>query len=397
MRILLNGINLHSAGGRSLGRHLLRAFDRLATPHELITLVADASGLAREVPVNNIQLVELKRRGPRMLWRTLDDLYRIRAYCRRYRPDVCYSLGDIGPIRLPCPHVVLLHNPWLLYDTADLAKRLSWRDRLVYRRYYPWYFRRLCATLSAVAVQTPVVAQRLLSTYPLSSSQVRVIPSACTVPTDADGGQTPPPSALAAHEHQVRLLFLARFYPHKNHDVLLPVLQELRRRHNLDRFHFFLTVDDQAPAVRKLLDRLAEFDRTVTNLGPLPPDEVPQYLAHCHALFLPTLLETFGLVYLEAMACGAHVLTSDRDFSRYVCEDYADFFEPTDPQDIVDTLSAFADRRPRPGRRRKCGGELLERKFVTWEEVARVSLSMLESVVSSRAAQACPAGATSST
>ena len=397
MRVLINGINLSSAGGKTLGRHLLRAFDDLASRHELIALVADVSGLAHEVPARNIELVEVKRRGPRMLWRMADDLFRIRAYCRRYRPDVCYSLGDIAPARLPCPHAVLVHNAWLLYDTADLAKRLSWRDRLVYRHYYPWFFRRMCRTVSAVTVQTPVVARRLLARYPLSQAQVRVIPSACTMHPRTAGQEPPAPSALAAHSDQIRLLFLARFYPHKNHEVLLPVLRELRRRQRLDRFHFFLTLSTQYSAVRKLLDRLAEFGPALTNLGPLPPQTVPQYLTHCHALFLPTLLETFGLVYLEAMACGTPVLTSDRDFSRYVCQDYASFFEPADPTDIVDQLLAFADRRPQPGDRQRRGRELLEHKFIGWDEVARSCLSMLESIVSPRATQTCPAGATSST
>jgi glycosyltransferase involved in cell wall biosynthesis len=392
MKILINGINLNSAGGRSLGRHLLAALDQESSTHQIVALVSNTSGLASQVSAQNVKLVEVARRGPRIVWRMLDDLYRIRDFCLRFRADVCFSLGDLGPLRLPCPHAVLVHNPWLLYDTTAIADKLTRQERLIYRRYYPWFFRRMCRTIAVATVQTPVMAERLLQAYPLAKSQVRVISSACTVRPDQQSPVSPP-RAVTEHPHQVRLLFLAQFYPHKNHEILVPVLKELRRRKYSERFHFFLTISDDHPSAKKLLTRLGGFRSTVTNLGPLTPEQVRACLAGCHALFLPTLLETFGLVYLEAMACGTSVLTSDRDFSRYVCGDYAAYFEPTAPADIVDRLLAFAEQIPAEHVQKRRGAELLEHKFVSWNEVARSYLTMLESIVDSRAVNACPVGA----
>jgi glycosyltransferase involved in cell wall biosynthesis len=395
MRILINGLNLHSAGALSLARHLLPALDHLNPSHQITALVSDVSGLAGEMSLSNLNLIELRRRGPRVLWRTLDDLRRINTLCRRHRADVLFSLGDIGPIRPPCPHVVLLHNAWLFYDTADLAPHLPLRYRLVYQRYYPWFFRRMCPYIAALTVQTPVVADRVARTYPIARDRISVIPSACTVRPTTTKPPLPPQYADAAQH--IRLLYLARGYPHKNHHVLPGVLASLQDRGQLDRFRFFLTLDSATPLTRRLLARLAPFGRAVVNLGPLPPDRVPAFLAHAHALFLPTLLETFGLVYLEAMACGTAILTSDRDFSRYICRDYADFFDPTDPANIADTLLAFAERRPEPGHQQQRGRQLLEDNFIGWDRVAADYLSLLESVTSTRAADPCPTGATSST
>lgn len=379
MRILINAINLNSAGGKTVGRHLLRALDESESHHEIVALVSDVSGLAAEITPRRIELHQVTRTGPRVLWRALDDAWRIRTYCRRFRADVCFSLGDLGPVHLPCPHVVLVHNPWLLYETSGLSNRLRWRERAIYQKAYPARFRRMCKTLAAATVQTPVVAERLLRNFPLSPNQVKVVPSACTIRPFTTHDRTPPP-AMAKHAGTLRLLFLAQFYPHKNHHVLPPLLRELKRRKRLQRFHFFLTVRQDHPGCRRVLRELREFGDSVTNLGPLPPDAVRDHLAHSHALFLPTLLETFGLVYLEAMACGTPILTSDLDFGRFMCEDYAHFFSPTEPTHIADTLLTWADTNPECGSRKTQGAEILNRRFFGWDEIAAAYLALLESV-----------------
>lgn len=44
--------------------------------------------------------------------------------------------------------------------------------------------------------------------------------------------------------------------------------------------------------------------------GPLPHDEIPQILQQCDVLVFPSYFEGFGLVILEAMACGIPVITT---------------------------------------------------------------------------------------
>ena len=59
------------------------------------------------------------------------------------------------------------------------------------------------------------------------------------------------------------------------------------------------------------------------------------------ALFLPTLVESFGLIYLEAMKYGCPIITSDRDFSRWICGDLAMYFDPMDAISIANTIENF--------------------------------------------------------
>src|SRR5207249_4005406 len=131
----------------------------------------------------------------------------------------------------------------------------------------------------------------------------------------------------------------ARAYPHKNHEVLGPLCRELVRRGLSDRIHFYLTLEARADRRgRRLLKRLRPYASMVTNLGPLATDQVKHWFDRTDALFLPTLLESYGLTYLEAAVRRRPVVTSDRDFARHACGDAGYYVDPQDPRDICDRL-----------------------------------------------------------
>ncbi|MDQ3222880.1 MAG: glycosyltransferase, partial [Gemmatimonadota bacterium] len=158
-------------------------------------------------------------------------------------------------------------------------------------------------------------------------------------------------SPLGACRKPIRLLFLAAHYPHKNHRILPRVVREIRDRGLADTIHIFVTLGDRAPPA--LQEALAACTDVVSDVGCLHPGSVSDALTDASALFLPTLVESYGLIYLEAMACGRPILTSDRDFARWMCRDVAGYFDPLSERSIVDaivglpTLVAETDIRAR--------------------------------------------------
>jgi glycosyltransferase involved in cell wall biosynthesis len=100
---------------------------------------------------------------------------------------------------------------------------------------------------------------------------------------------------------------------------------------------------------------------------------------------MPTLLESYGLTYVEALYCGRPILTSDREFARWMCRDLAIYFEPTDPRSVVSAIERLMTSPPDPtfgSRARTRLGELP----ASWLDVARRFWSVCES------AQHSPAG-----
>ena len=68
----------------------------------------------------------------------------------------------------------------------------------------------------------------------------------------------------------------------------------------------------------------------VTNLSPLSLDRCVEEYKKASCVFQPTLAEVFSATYLEAMAMGVPIITSDLDFARDVCGNAAYYFNPDD-------------------------------------------------------------------
>ena len=139
------------------------------------------------------------------------------------------------------------------------------------------------------------------------------------------------------------MLFLSAAYPHKNFQILPKVLIELKKRKLDQKIHFFLTIPKNSSYGKKVLQSLFPFSDLITNLGELKNDDVPGAFSSSTALFIPTLVESFGLIYLEAMKYKCPILTSDRDFSRWMCGKLAMYFDPLDHISIADTLEKYIE------------------------------------------------------
>jgi glycosyltransferase involved in cell wall biosynthesis len=67
----------------------------------------------------------------------------------------------------------------------------------------------------------------------------------------------------------------------------------------------------------------------------LPDDQMRWCLAHAEAYVFPSLMEGFGLPALEAMASGAPVVASNATCIPEVCGDAAEYFDPTNTDDMA--------------------------------------------------------------
>jgi glycosyltransferase involved in cell wall biosynthesis len=324
-------------------------------------------------------LVYVNRTRPHVIGRTWDLYVGISRLCRRLSADVCFTLGDIGPIEAGAPHVILLHQPYLSCN-REVWNALPIWERLKFR-YLRWHFGRCARKAACVLVQTSVMADRVVTLFGVPRERVHVIPS--TLPEHVSAEKirgTQPDPRLRAHPGSAALLFLAAYYAHKNHAILPELVAELRCRGLAGKVHFFLTLSgNRGRREKALLKTLARDSDFVTNLGSLRTSEVMSALMAADALFLPTLAETFGLIYVEAMATGVPILTSDRDFARWICGGLARYFDPTNPVSIADTIESFLECRTQGDYVARARERLLFFP-ATWEAVARQYLNILSAM-----------------
>lgn len=80
--------------------------------------------------------------------------------------------------------------------------------------------------------------------------------------------------------------------------------------------------------------------------GGKPHDEIPLWMNACDIFALPSLRESFGVVQLEALACGKPVVATRNGGSEEVItsEEYGLLVKPADPGDLAEKILMALDR-----------------------------------------------------
>lgn len=131
------------------------------------------------------------------------------------------------------------------------------------------------------------------------------------------------------------LLHASNFRQVKNVSAVVKVMDRLRHHHQVK----LLLVGDgpEMPEIRKMVADLA-LTNVVEFLG--QEDHLEEIMPIAHVLLLPSLHESFGLVALEAMACGVvPVVTSVGGASEFINDGHNGFLR--DPDDIEGMAAAI--------------------------------------------------------
>lgn len=110
--------------------------------------------------------------------------------------------------------------------------------------------------------------------------------------------------------------------------------------------------------------------------GYLPEEDLVQLYNHADVFVYPSLYEGFGLPVLEAMACGAPVVTADRGATREVAGVAALL---VDPDSVDDLAGAIARLLAEPALRTNLSEAGLARaRAFSWDEMARGIVGFLD-------------------
>ena len=202
---------------------------------------------------------------------------------------LCYSLHPRAPlvIRLSTP---LAQVSFLKEGRSDrLGLRLAcFLEALPARR------------ASCIIANSEFISQFCIKLYRIPGAKPAVIPLGIPVP------DSPPPKS-EAREKAVTVLFLGRLEKRKGIDRLLHAIPQVIRETPFCRF--IIAGDDigEAPQGKTYRDYFESFassaacERT-TFMGHVEEGKLSQLYAECDIFAAPSQSESFGLIYLEAMA-----------------------------------------------------------------------------------------------
>jgi D-inositol-3-phosphate glycosyltransferase len=230
-----------------------------------------------------------------------------------------------------------------------------------------------------IVAATPRDRQHMIDLYDAPGDKIAIIPPGVDlklfhpIPQNNAKDFDPPPE-----EHTV--LFVGRIDPIKGIDVWFRAMALVVEENPALRGHLCAClvggdVDDEAVPDVELarLQALKEevgIGDVVTFLGRRSQEALPYYYATADVVVMPSLHESFGMVALEAMACGTPVVASDVGGLSFVVRDgETGYLVPeNDPYTLAATLGRLLrdpQLRSRLGRR----GVQVAREYA-WSRIA---------------------------
>lgn len=231
-----------------------------------------------------------------------------------------------------------------------------------------------------VLVSSESTRRDLVERFPGSDAKIEVVPFGVSrfFHAAARGGA----ARSVGHPY---LLCVGNRKPHKNLAAAIEALALLRP----DAPDLRLVVAGEWfpgwEAVLQRADALGVRDRVVEMSG-VTDSALRDLYARCEALLFPSLYEGFGLPVLEAMACGAPVIASNRSSIPEVVGDAGVLVDPEDSRAMAEAVRRlrrepeFREDLVRRGRARAV-------KF-TWERAARSTVDVLHRVAVETGAKA---------
>jgi glycosyltransferase involved in cell wall biosynthesis len=279
-------------------------------------------------------------------------------------------------------------------DTAEpqvaLVHEAGWFEPDTMRTVAPTFLEAIAAkTAQAVERSARVITAshhtraQITGLYGIAPERVHVVHHGVDLSTyrpDTTGGAERVAEAVGRPTPYV--LFAAALHPRKNLDALRQAMALLAHQ----GFDHALVVVGHAPMdrpdSRELEERAAAplegAANPVVRLHDLTDAEVASLMAGCAAFCLPSLSEGFGLTALEAMACGAPVVVSDRGALPEVVGS-AGVAVPPDAESLSRGLAEVLSD-PDASQRMRASGLGRAREH-TWAATARGWLAALEAAV----------------
>ncbi len=232
--------------------------------------------------------------GPRTHWERRWWLWGAGQALRRERIDVFHGTNFAVPYLKRAPSVLSLLDlsPWMDRSWHHAADRTRSRT--------PWLIRLNVPTM--ILTLSDAVRRQAIDRFGIDPSRIVAVPLAASTVF----------KPVAVPQSRQYFLFVGTLEPRKNLHRLLNAWREVRRERDVDLV--------LAGRRREDFPELAP-EPGLRLLGEVPDDDLPVLYSGALAFVYPSHYEGFGLPVLEAMQCGAFVITSkDAAISEVVAD-----------------------------------------------------------------------------
>jgi D-inositol-3-phosphate glycosyltransferase len=239
-----------------------------------------------------------------------------------HRPEGYYDLvhshywlsGQVGWVAAERWQIPLVHSMHTMAkvknltlaagDTPEPYERILGEEQVV-------------SAADMLIANTETEADDLITLYQADPEHVRVALPGVDLTTFSPGPSGPGRQRLGFASDDIVLLFVGRIQPLKGPDILVRATADLLRERPALRSRLKVVINGGLSG--NGIDRAADLPQLISNLGlrdivtvmqPVPRDELADLYRAADVVVVPSYSESFGLVAVEAQACGIPVVAS---------------------------------------------------------------------------------------
>ncbi|MFC1712610.1 glycosyltransferase [Candidatus Poribacteria bacterium] len=378
MRIAINAINLVSAGTLATGKQFLSALADVDRGNHYLVVAPSGFGYEDIMSNGNFQF----KFYPRMKWlnkpwRIYQDFVGFKKLIRRFGANAALILGNICPVRLDVPTVVLFRNSYYV-DQSDFQQfSRKWQ---ILKKLEMLFFRSTTKRTDAFVVQSEYMKERLSQRWSVSDSRIKVIPNAISTRLNREISREKP-EAITNLDGKFKMLYVSRYYPHKNHEFIVKLAKHFRAN-GINDLVFLVTLNKELNGVEPILREIREnsLEDLICNIEEMPQEELADWYRYADILFFPSHLETFGNAFVESMSFGLPICAVDLPYARSVCDNAAVYYQKDSLEDAAQKILMLKNNA---ALREEVSNRSEERfhRFPSWQGVAERYLNILENSV----------------
>jgi glycosyltransferase involved in cell wall biosynthesis len=371
MKVLIDATAIPADRG-GVGRYvdaLLPALAAEGADLVVVSQVRDAAVISELVPAAEVVTApaSISGRPARLAW----EQRGLAATARSTGADVLHSPHYTMPLRSPVPVVVTLHDATFFshpeLHSAVKARFFRTATRVAVRR------------AASLVVPSEATRDEVVRFTGASPERFRVayhgVDTTVFHPVPADERARVRASLGLGTEPYVA--FLGTLEPRKNVPALVRAWARVAQGRTPPPALLLAGAPGWDAAVDPAIEAVPD-GLTVRRTGYLPLGDLAAFLSGADVVAYPSLGEGFGLPVLEAMACGAAVLTT-RELSLPEVGGDAVAYSATDDASIAHGLAALLDDAP--GRRELAAAAQARAQQFTWRAAAVTHLEAFEAAV----------------
>jgi glycosyltransferase involved in cell wall biosynthesis len=356
-RILINGLQLgdHNTGVQYYTQNLYNEFLKRDEDHFDFQLMRSPVTDSRSLKINRFE-------------RILFENFSLPAYFRRNNFNLYHSPNYVLPYLANIPSVLTIHD-LLTLDRPELCQTES---ALYFKFFLPPSVKK---AIRIIAVSN-TVKKDILNHFNLPEDKIEVIYHGVNsiFKKSTDG-------AILEKYHlpEKYILFVGNLEPKKNLERLIRAFDLLKR--NTDIPHKLVIVGKKGWKYQSVFDTVAglKINSEVIFTGYVPLEDLPVIHSMAGLFVFPSLYEGFGIPPLEAMACGAPVLVSDKGALPEITGGTCLQVDPFDMNRIAQGMHQLLTDTHLRNKSVRSGREWVSR--FTWENAAKETLKVYEQAI----------------